>query len=632
MDRLGQHVQSPVAILYLDSNAEDRRQVATTIDATLAGVTVETAESPSDARDRIASSTTEEYAALITEYPLGETDAIAFTGDLHNDDVDIPLVLFTDEGSERVATDALAAGIDGYVCKDHPASIDRLREQLERVTGRRLERAPSLETLTDVVGEFEACRSAKETYQLAVDIIDRWLTPDASAMFVEQETPMTTRVSGNFDAVAVSVSGFDRTHIDDPIFNGIAGQANRVEQTTVVDPTTYAKNAAEPIASVRSVLAVPVESGGVLTAISTDPNAFNSVAIQFVEFLRSLVSSTVGRIEAIKALHDERNQFDSLFESVPDAVVRNTRTEDGRVVDVNPAFEAIFGYDRSEIVGDSLESHIVPEEDDPIDIYATVGLTDVVTAEVERITADGRRDFLFRGFATRAGDEVHEYGIYTDITDQKQHERTLERQNERLERFAETVSHDLRNPLTLARGHLGMLEAGPEEPDDHVEEIGWALERMDELIENVLSLARTGTRLTETEQVELQDVVANAHRTVDPDLEVVCDGPLPTVEADPDRLAVLFENAFRNAREHVGPDATVRIARTGDGFAIADDGAGIPAEKRQQIFQSGYSTRDDGTGFGLAIVAEAVDAHGWSITAAESESGGLELRISTADS
>ncbi|WP_408957202.1 PAS domain S-box protein [Natrinema sp. 74] len=208
----------------------------------------------------------------------------------------------------------------------------------------------------------------------------------------------------------------------------------------------------------------------------------------------------------------------------------------------------------------------------------------------------------------------------------------LERQNDRLDAFASTVSHDLRNPLTLAAGHLENLENHVDDDGERYrEEIAWALDRMDDLIESVLALARSGQQLTETEPIALDAVVDQAHRTVDPDLEITRDESLPTVEADADRLLVFFENVFRNAREHAGTDVTVTVEATDDGFAIADDGPGVPPSDRDDILESGYSTSSEGTGFGLAIVAEVVEAHGWSIAVEESADGGLRLAVSTAE-
>jgi signal transduction histidine kinase len=74
-------------------------------------------------------------------------------------------------------------------------------------------------------------------------------------------------------------------------------------------------------------------------------------------------------------------------------------------------------------------------------------------------------------------------------------------------------------------------------------------------------------------------------------------------------------------------DVTVTVGDFAEGFFVADDGPGIPEQDREVVFERGYSTAD-GTGYGLAIVAELATAHGWSVTATESESGGARIEIS----
>ena len=100
-----------------------------------------------------------------------------------------------------------------------------------------------------------------------------------------------------------------------------------------------------------------------------------------------------------------------------------------------------------------------------------------------------------------------------------------------------------------------------------------------------------------------------------------------TVESDRSRLTELFENLCRNAIEHGGEGVTVTVGATQAGFFIADDGPGIPDGERRAVFESGYSTTADGTGFGLAIVSRIAEAHGWTVTATESESGGARFEF-----
>jgi signal transduction histidine kinase len=93
-----------------------------------------------------------------------------------------------------------------------------------------------------------------------------------------------------------------------------------------------------------------------------------------------------------------------------------------------------------------------------------------------------------------------------------------------------------------------------------------------------------------------------------------------------------LENLFRNATEHATPDAseasgdssdgdntsdsddlTVLVTATDGGFLVADDGTGVDPDDRGSVFESGFTTRADGTGYGLDIVREVVESHGWSV-------------------
>ena len=76
---------------------------------------------------------------------------------------------------------------------------------------------------------------------------------------------------------------------------------------------------------------------------------------------------------------------------------------------------------------------------------------------------------------------------------------------------------------------------------------------------------------------------------------------------------------------------TIRVGPLEDGFFVEDDGPGIPPAIRDRIFEPGFSTGDDGTGYGLSIVSEIADAHGWSVSATESDSGGARFEITGAD-
>ncbi|WP_394350874.1 sensor histidine kinase [Halobacterium sp. CBA1126] len=103
---------------------------------------------------------------------------------------------------------------------------------------------------------------------------------------------------------------------------------------------------------------------------------------------------------------------------------------------------------------------------------------------------------------------------------------------------------------------------------------------------------------------------------------------LGSVVADRDRLSQLLENLFRNSLDHAGAGVAVRVVPTEDGFAVKDDGPGLPGDGHEDLFERGYTTEDDGTGFGLYIVRKIANAHGWTVEAATSDDGGARFEFS----
>jgi PAS domain S-box-containing protein len=240
---------------------------------------------------------------------------------------------------------------------------------------------------------------------------------------------------------------------------------------------------------------------------------------------------------------------------------------------------------------------------------------------------------------------------FRDITQRKAYHEELERQNERLEAFASAVSHDLRNPLNVASGHLDLARQRYPD-DDALAEVETSLSRMSELIDDILSLARQGESTTGTEPVDLELAARRAWSTVSTgpsSLTVRTDG---TIYGDESRTRQLFENTFRNSVEHgstsnqtqsgdavehgstgnrtsseeaAGVAVTVGTLDDDTGFYVADDGPGLP--EGVNVFESGTTTDDEGTGLGLAIVSEIVDAHDWAVEATASAAGGARLEV-----
>lgn len=348
------------------------------------------------------------------------------------------------------------------------------------------------------------------------------------------------------------------------------------------------------------------------------------------------------RVRAREELARERAEFDALFQGLADPVVK-VHVENGRPIvrRVNLAFEETFGYDEGDLRGESLDDHIVPpdHEDQAVAITREAADGGVIKQEVVRGARDGPRQFLLRTVATG---ESSVYGFYTDVTDQRRRQRELERKNERLEAFASVVSHDLRNPIAVARGYLqGAREA--DDPASELDELETSLDRIEAIVEDVLALAREGDDVSHPDPVVLSEVAEAAWRNVDTADATLSADPME-LRADPDRLLQLFENLFRNCVEHgstdgrpaddtaierAGDDPAVVVASLPDdrGFFVADDGPGIPEARREDVLEHGYTTAETGTGLGLAIVQRIARAHGWTVAVAESETGGARFEF-----
>lgn len=359
------------------------------------------------------------------------------------------------------------------------------------------------------------------------------------------------------------------------------------------------------------------------------------------------------RVRSLVKSHRTRNRLELRERAMDQAPVGITIVDaddpDESIVYLNDRFEEMTGYDASFAVGRNCRFLQGPGTDQAsIDrIREAIAAREAGSEVLLNYRKDGTPFWNQLDIAPVRDDDgtvTHLFGFQKDVTERKELERDLRRQQELQERVAEVVSHDLRNPLSLAQGHLGLLQ----EDHDHesIDEIAYALGRMSEIIDDVLEMARGGAAVIDPAPVDLSSVASSARLTVsDQPVDVEIDDGLPTAEGDANRFATLFENLYRNAAEHgpesadsgastddadgaesAGERATVRVGPLTDadgsgpfrGFYVEDDGPGIPEGDREAVFDWGVTSSEDGTGFGLPIVGIIAEVHGWAVTVTES--------------
>ncbi|SFC11350.1 PAS domain S-box-containing protein [Halobiforma haloterrestris] len=358
------------------------------------------------------------------------------------------------------------------------------------------------------------------------------------------------------------------------------------------------------------------------------------------------VASHVLETIAVRGRLDQQERvlerYERLVETAGDGMC--VLDDHGHFMTVNEALTEMTGYSREGLLGEHVSILFGGDDVDAGEatvrsLLASDESTDTVELTLER--KDGRTIPCEGQVAVLGGGDDLEgiVGVVRDITERKRSERKLREQNERLDAFARVVSHDLRNPLSVSQGYLDLIEeTGSLE---HVEQIRDGLDRMEGIIDDVLSIARGGDWAAEPEPVTLEDVAAEAWDHVStPSASFVVhessvrpNGETP-FEADRGRLLRLFENLFRNSVEHGGSDVTVRTGPleadgTVTGFFVADDGSGLPEElrERENVFDPSVSSSSEGLGIGLWVVREVATGHGWAVTATESRSGGARFEF-----
>ncbi len=350
--------------------------------------------------------------------------------------------------------------------------------------------------------------------------------------------------------------------------------------------------------------------------------------VELTHRLENLVERRRLSLDLERRKERSEQRFETLFETAPDPVV--VTSPDGIVSDANDAFAQTVGEPRDALVGQSITDFEFSPVDTVERLLLQLAEDEDSPAGVEQLAVDSEETAILElntDVITSLGEASERIGIFRDVTEREEREAKLREQNERLERFAARTAHDLRNPLTIAEGHLELAREG--HGDEHFEEVAQSHARIEELVEEILTLARQGQLVVDPESISLRDAAQSAWTnvsTADVSLSVRSDA---TLLADDSRLLACFENLFRNAVEHGGSSVRVGAIDAGErcGFYVEDNGPGIPETDTDDVFEAGYTTAQKGTGFGLAIVRQIAEGHDWEVAAVQGTDGGARFEI-----
>jgi PAS domain S-box-containing protein len=331
--------------------------------------------------------------------------------------------------------------------------------------------------------------------------------------------------------------------------------------------------------------------------------------------------------EALKASEDRfRVLSEATFEGIG-------FTYEGKVVDVNDQFAAMFRTTRENMIGAEATEFVAPQSIELVRSRMRAGNTEPYEHLARR--ADGTIfPVEIRPRLVEIGGKSMRVSAVRDVTRQKEAAAERERliaelsaKNEEMEQFTYTVSHDLKSPLVTINGFLGLLERDLEDGEldrarSDLGRIGSAARKMMHLLDVLVELSRVGRIANTPMEVPLGEIVDDALELVSGPLaerkvEVVVMPDLPTVWGDKVRLVQVVQNLLENAVKYMGHQEKPRIevGVRGDpdwviGF-VKDNGIGIHPKYTARIFNlfEKLDPRVEGTGVGLALVKRIVEFH-----------------------
>lgn len=231
--------------------------------------------------------------------------------------------------------------------------------------------------------------------------------------------------------------------------------------------------------------------------------------------------------------------------------------------------------------------------------------------------------------------EPRELLVFVDISDVDLDALSLRERVTQLQAALQTISHDIRTPLSIAQGYAELLAAEADEQAEAPEKIQAAIARAAQITDDAMALARQPGEL-DYEQVDIETVARSVWTDISPNHEeaTLRIDESARITANPGLLRRLFTNLFTNAIQHAGPDVTIRVGVLDEpsaatiGLFVEDDGPGLPDSSVTNLFEPGVTEGENGGyGLGLTIVQEVVRAHGWSITATNGRDGGARFEI-----
>lgn len=625
-------------ILFIEDSAEFRRVVGKVI-LPEEGYEVLTAAS---AEEGLVLARDLQPDLVIADQQLPHMSGLDLLRALHDEDILLPFILITAEGSEALAVDALRLGVNDYLIKPFPIDelVASVRNTLDRHWTRRIEEQVSVQLyeanrlLEGRVRELDTLVEIGKRVTSALhlrDVLDRVVEAAVRLAHAEEGTlllvdPPTGEL---YLYASAGMEGNRRSQFRLHVSDSLAGQVIQTGRPLVITGEELQKIKTHYF--FRSLIYVPLvikqQPIGVLGVINrTVGGDFGAYTLQLINVLADFAAIAIENARLYARTEQERDTLNAILRDTEDPIIVTDAYN--RVLFCNPAACRAFDVD-CELFQHRPLAEVIRHED-VLDLFGKEKRAGR-TRRSEIVINDG--DCVLNAQLTII-ESVGRVAVMQDITHLKELDRVKSD-------FVTTVSHDLRSPLTAILGYVELLRrTGPlnEHQEQFADRITGSVNAISSLIEELLELGKIEAGFDEEREAvflptlieQVIEGLRHHYETRQQQLEFTWpQAGRPVVLGNPLRLRQLATNLIENAIKYTPEAGWVRVSlELPDDLVllrVSDSGIGIPKKDQPYIFDKFYRTDNaidnyPGTGLGLSIVKGIVDAHNGRVWV-ESEDG-----------